>query len=68
MDEKETSEYLGLLDEALELMSEKRYCMTQVLQGSVRKEKRAYLKRVEELDVLLAENSQYLQTFDHLRK
>ena len=63
MDEKETSEYLGLLDEALELMSEKRYCMTQVLQGSAGRKKRAYLQRVNEIDVLLEENTKHLRTW-----
>lgn len=68
MDENETVEYMQLLNVAFELLLEKKECMTYMLQGTAGKKRKACLKRVEELDVLLEENSQQLKSFDHLKK
>ena len=68
MDEREALEYLELLDEALELLGEKRECMAKVLQSRTGAKERNYLDRVKEIDILLEENRGYLEGFSHLKK
>lgn len=68
MNEKETVDYIQLLDEALELLLEKKKCMNIMLTATGGKKERTCLKRVEELEVLLEENSRRLKNFDSLKK
>lgn len=68
MSEKETLEYMQLLKAAFNLLSEKKECMISMLNGATGKKRKACLKRVEELEVLLEENDRKLKSFDHLKK
>lgn len=67
MDDKEALEYLELLDEALELLTEKRERMEEVLKSRSGAKKIKYLNRVKEIDLLLKENDAHLRNYSYLK-
>lgn len=67
MNKNETLKYMQLLDEALELLAEKKECMTVVLRETTGR-RRVYIKRKDEIDVLLEENCRNFRKFDHLKE
>lgn len=68
MNNQETLEYMQLLDEALELLLEKKECMNIILKSTAGNKREDCFKRLEELEVLLEENSRYIKSFDHLKE